>query len=133
MSLSEETMREIRRQFRERNYVLAHRAILFEHVSDEMDRQLKKWGDQIHPDGTGGRTATRLADQAKARCARLVKLDMLTWDAILDEEILESFAESDNDLLRAELIQSMAVIGSWIRDIDRRKGQDQGDKTSNVD
>jgi hypothetical protein len=37
------------------------------------------------------------------------------------EEIAEVFAETDEVLLRAELVQSAAVLVNWIGAIDRRR------------
>jgi hypothetical protein len=47
--------------------------------------------------------------------------ETLTWADILEEEIAEALAESDPVKLRAELVQSGAVIVAWIEAIDRAR------------
>ncbi|WP_086562032.1 hypothetical protein [Streptomyces africanus] len=96
-------------------------------VDTERQRQLAKWGDQHHPDGTGGilpeRAAERRreADSARKMCDELADTGHLTWFHILNEEFLEAAAESDPKALRAELVQCAAVIQAWISDIDSRE------------
>jgi hypothetical protein len=87
----------------------------------ERDRQLQKWGDQHHPDGTGvTETQKQMADTARAVCQQVFAEGNGDWAHILMEEVREAFAESDPKLLRAELVQCAAVIAAWISDIDRR-------------
>lgn len=95
-------------------------ALIFTELSQERIRQLDRWGEQRHPDGTGGRTRRRKAEMAKERCDMAHKLGLDTWDLILKEEVCEAMAESDPVRLRAELIQSAAVIVAWIEDLDQR-------------
>ncbi|MEW1565766.1 NUDIX hydrolase [Streptomyces sp. NPDC093509] len=92
-------------------------------VDAERQRQLKKWGDQTHPDGTGGSGRRAEADRFRADCDYLAANGKVTWLAILLEEIYEAGAESDQGLLRTELVQCAAVIAAWIYDIDRRAGR----------
>jgi hypothetical protein len=92
-----------------------------EAVDTERQAQLAKWGDQHHPDGTGISDAQRkLADDARAVCQQVFAEGKGDWAHILMEEIREAFAESDPAKLRAELIQSAAVIAAWITDLDSR-------------
>ena len=99
-----------------------------EHILEERVLQLKKWGPQSHPDGTGARVAyagflgfmEQHADSAKKRTDYAARKGILTWRDILLEEIFEAMAESDPEALRAELVQSSAVIAAWIQDIDTR-------------
>lgn len=45
---------------------------------------------------------------------------VLAWRDVLLEEVHEALAESDQDRLRAELLQVAAVCAAWISDIDSR-------------
>jgi hypothetical protein len=95
-------------------------------ISRERARQIDKWGEQNHPDGTGDAfkvgdvTATMMADVARARCQKAANEGCVTWEHILAEEVCEAFAESGPDKLREELIQTAAVAVAWIEAIDRR-------------
>jgi hypothetical protein len=119
-----------------------------EKVDDERARQLKKWGDQIHPDidprdidivtrqhyeykagimkgvnderETPSRTVSRCS-----RCQAEGDHKHTAWDFILLEEVYEALTEAaagDLDKLETELIQCGAVIAAWVYDIRRRKG-----------
>ncbi len=92
-----------------------------EAVDDERRRQLKKWGDQRHPDGAGGQKARLLADEAREHCQRLAAEGDADWRSILLEEVYEALAEGCADELEAELIQCAAVIQAWVWDIRRRR------------
>lgn len=89
-------------------------------VFDERDNQDRKWGEQNHPNGTGGTDVWPIRDQVRAFCDRTHSEGVGTWTSILAEEVLEAFAEEDPDLLRAELIQVAAVAAAWVQCIDRR-------------
>jgi hypothetical protein len=90
-------------------------------VDDERAAQLAKWGDQHHPDGTGRPGDTAEADRLRAACKANGSAED-NWRDILAEEIAESFAETDPERLRTELIQSAAVIAAWLADLSRRAG-----------
>lgn len=90
-------------------------------VDAERQRQLAKFGDQHHPDGTGGPVMQQRADEALAACQHLALNGGLDWRAILLEEVYEALAEDELSLLRAELVQCAAVIQAWISDIDSRE------------
>lgn len=45
----------------------------------------------------------------------------VTWMELVREEIAESFAEEDQDLLEAELTQVAALCVSWIETIQKRR------------
>ncbi|MFE7097004.1 hypothetical protein [Streptomyces erythrochromogenes] len=104
--------------------------------ADELDaergRQLARFGDQHHPDGTGPRTASwgqlvhadEAAAEARNRCQRAAERGELTWRHVLNEEVAEAFAESDPAKLRAELIQIAAVCAAWVSALDRRPAED---------
>lgn len=89
-------------------------------VIEEMDRQDEKWGQQDHPDGTGGAGAAYTAEQMKAWTALQAVEGALTWRDILLEEVYEALAEDDPARLKAELDQVAAVAVQWGLSIDRR-------------
>ena len=94
-------------------------------VQMERARQDAKWGEQNHPDGTcagpnGAVMAKQHADAARSVCDQMAKIGKLTWAHILTEELMEAYAETDEQKLRKELIQTAAVAVSWIEAIDRR-------------
>lgn len=89
-------------------------------VDAERQRQLKKWGDQHHPDGTGGSQALYTADRYRSVVDEAFKTEGPTWRDVLLEEVYEALAEKDPQALRTELVQCAAVIQAWISDIDRR-------------
>ena len=94
-----------------------------EAVDDERQRQIKQWGDQRHPDGTGLPGDHYAADLARESCKLAAREGRLTWRHILAEEQQEAYAESDLDKLETELIQTAAVIAAWISDIQRRRAE----------
>lgn len=98
------------------------RRVLFE-VFNERRRQEKKWGEQNHPDGSGGREWELAARVAKRDCDTEHKEGKGTFLSILKEEVFEAFAEKDPLLLRAELIQVAAVACNWVEAIDRKRGK----------
>lgn len=101
-------------------------------IGTERRRQDKKWGEQNHPDGTGGqplrltevnldlRTGEELALIFRARCQRLSAAGEVTWRDVLLEEVFEALAETDRERLRTELIQIAAVAVQWVEAIERR-------------
>ena len=89
-------------------------------IAAERDRQDEKWGEQNHPDGTGPGYAPD-AKRARERCQRAARLGLVSYRDILEEEVYEAFAESDPDLLRAELVQVAAVAVAWIEKLDRER------------
>ena len=89
-------------------------------VVEERVRQNLKWGEQHHPDGTGGPEAEFQANWDRAVCEQKAELGTLTWADILKEEVSEAFAEGDVAKLRTELVQVAAVAAAWIEDIDGR-------------
>jgi hypothetical protein len=90
-----------------------------EELDAERARQLAKWGDQRHPDGTGRPGDRDAADRMRA-AGQANGPEQDNWRDILAEEVAEAFAEVDPGLLRAELVQVAAVCAAWIRDIGRR-------------
>lgn len=119
-----------------------------EKVDEERARQLKKWGDQIHPDidprdidivtqqhyayktgvMKGVNDEREMPSRTVGRCSRCPAEGdhkHTAWDFILLEEVYEALTEAaagDLEKLEEELIQSAAVIAAWVYDIRRRKG-----------
>lgn len=91
-----------------------------EEIDAERGRQLAKFGDQRHPDGTGQHPEQIDADVARMACQSAAEGGYLDWLHILREEVAEAFAESDRARLRVELIQVAAVCAAWVSDLDRR-------------
>lgn len=92
-------------------------------VDAERQRQLAKWGDQHHPDGTGWQKFGATAQHWKDVCDEAHAAGATTWALILLEEVFEALEEEDHGKLRTELVQCAAVIQAWIADIDSRAGQ----------
>lgn len=90
-----------------------------EAVDTERQAQFKKWGDQIHPDGTGRPGDRENADRMRAIC-QANGPDQDNWRDIAAEEVAEAFAETDPEKLIEELTQASAVFAAWIYDIRRR-------------
>lgn len=90
-------------------------------VIAERRRQLERWGDQRHPDGTGGDGSREAADRARRHTEICAHHGTLSWREILIEEVFEALAETDPCRLRTELVQVAAVIAAWLCDIDRRR------------
>ncbi|MGA5424554.1 hypothetical protein [Streptomyces lavendulocolor] len=92
-----------------------------EAVDAERQAQLRKFGDQRHPDGTGRQGYAETADAARFTCQMdAEEPDGPRWSLILLEKVYEALAESDPARLRAELVQVAAVCAAWISDLDRR-------------
>lgn len=97
--------------------------VVLQDVGAERERQREKWGDDStkdHKDGTGHWQYEQDALRAKAATDFHAEHGGLTWRHILAEEVAEAFAESDPELLRAELVQVAAVAVKWVEAIDRR-------------
>lgn len=117
----------------DRTIIMQDEDILHE-IFHERRRQEDKWGEQNHADGTGDEwtrvlipflwkedRAAHIAQMAKRHCERKALGESLTFLDITLEEIAEAFAETDPELLRAELVQTCAVLVNWVGAIDRRK------------
>lgn len=89
-------------------------------INGERLAQDEKWGEQNHPDGTGGSTMKFLADIAREECEEAFSQGRGTWRDIPDEEVAEAYAEDDPAKLRVELIQVAAVATAWVEALDRR-------------
>lgn len=91
-----------------------------EDVDAERQRQITKFGDQRHPDGTGLPVYRHSANRYRDHADHAAASGHLAWRDVLLEEVYEALAESDPAKLRAELIQVAAVCAAWVSDIDRR-------------
>lgn len=89
-------------------------------IHAERGRQERKWGQQNHPDGTGGEWHGRAASACREACQEAAAEGRVTWRHIFTEEFAEAMAEADPAKLRAELVQCAAVATAWIEHIDRR-------------
>jgi hypothetical protein len=88
-------------------------------LRSERITQNLKWGEQNHPNGTGGEDRIREATWAREYCQRASDFGTVTWADIFEEEAFEALAESDPERLRAELLQVAAVAVAWVEAIDR--------------
>lgn len=86
----------------------------------EMKRQDLKWGQQNHRDGTSRRYELE-RDHAIQATDLAARNRRLTWRHILDEEVMEAFAETHPEKLQVELAQIAAVCAQWWEAIERRK------------
>lgn len=92
-------------------------------VYEERIRQEKKFGVQDHPDGTGGEKFRELSDKKREANQKAFAEGRPLWRHILTEEFFEVIAEDDEDRLREELVQLIAVGVQWVQAIDRRRGK----------
>ena len=95
----------------------------------ELDRAHALHGDGHHlRDGTGPNTWPGWRDQNAEYELLAARLDYeaaelegeLTWALVLREEVSEALAESDPDLLTAELLQVATVALRWVDAIAAR-------------
>ncbi len=90
-------------------------------LDQERQRQLAKFGDQHHPDGTGLPVHQHAANRYRDAADRNAEAGVLSWRDVLLEEVYEALAEKDAAALRAELVQVSAVCAAWIADLDSRE------------
>lgn len=83
---------------------------LLEEIAQERRRQQGLYGIQHLPSGTGPEHSAQAA-QAKARVDQ-VGADLTWWD-LAYEELCEARAATTDETLRAELIQTCAVLVQW--------------------
>lgn len=103
--------------------------------------QEEKWGQQNHPNGTGGEPGIEpfgygdaadladwlakpnpdgtVADFMRHRCEVMFAQGDGTYEAILTEEWGEAVTEADPSKLRTELVQVAAVAAAWVEKLDR--------------
>lgn len=85
----------------------------------ERERQDARWGEQNHPNGTGGHSFRDAADSWRRINDDNATKGTPNHAAILLEEVFEAVAEDDVARLREELIQVAAVACCWIEKLDR--------------
>lgn len=96
-------------------------SLLVDDLVDELDRADTRFGNQFEiPDGTGAAWQKHEADLSRMACQSAFSTGDGTWHAVLHEEVMEAFAESDPEALRAELLQVAAVAIRWIDALDHR-------------
>ncbi|KQX27510.1 hypothetical protein ASD97_24730 [Streptomyces sp. Root63] len=93
-----------------------------EEIDAERTRQLAKFGEQHHPDGTGLPVYEHAARRYRNQADRNAQSGVLAWRDVLLEEVYEALAEKDPAALRTELVQIAAVCAAWVRDLDSRTG-----------
>lgn len=89
-----------------------------EAVAEAM-RSLKRFG--VQDLGNGTPKFKLLADQKKQENAVLEESGLLSWSDVLEEETLEAFTETDNELLYKELVQVAAVSLLWCEALKRKR------------
>lgn len=98
------------------------RLFIFQEIVDERARQDAKFPKPIdYPDGTGGGGRETWRTIAQQSCDRAEREKRCTWAHILDEEVAEVLAETDEEKLRGELLQVASVACAWLEMIDARR------------
>jgi hypothetical protein len=96
---------------------------VLQEVLAERIAQDDKFGEQNHPDGTGGghllHTAATLAH---SNLQRAVEKGSATWYLMLRDETMQAAIERNPAKLRAHLIRVAADAVAWAEAIDRRAG-----------
>lgn len=88
-------------------------------VTVEMAFQLNKWGYQHYPNSADDpQLNRRLADYYKQLNSDNSTMGRDNWQDLVFKELYEATAETDVELTRQELIQVVALVLSWIRDLD---------------
>ncbi len=92
----------------------------------ECDHADAKHGQQIDmPDGTGEPGDVGAAELAKRVTEQLARTRRVTWRHVLLEEVREALAETDPDLLAAELVQVEAVCARWRHALKARQERER--------
>lgn len=92
---------------------------VFAELELERERQEQKFPHQHLANGTDQIYALE-RDEAQRLTNEASAAGTVTWKHVLAEEVLEAFAEENDQALRAELVQICAVGARWIEDIDSR-------------
>jgi len=97
--------------------------IITEALQERLNQD-RKWGLQNHPDGTGATADKTRSTKSRTAADKAAADGTLTWKHILQEEVDEAFAETDDgtSALRTELLQVAAVALAWVEALDRRTG-----------
>lgn len=101
----------------EANHLIAFNTIM-DDVQKERARQIAKYGEQDHPNGTSPQFKG-LADNARNATRKAISESRVTWFHIGKEEFWQAMAESDRAALRARLVKLIAVGIAWVEAIDR--------------
>lgn len=116
----------------------ARLAYFFKLVYMERLRQLRKWGDQRHPDGVDPKRFHNRAENYRRMVEDKAGRGTLTWMDILLEEVFEAGdtkpVRGPQDALRrdgepdleSEMVQSAAVLAAWHSDVCRRVWEAEG-------
>ena len=116
---------------------MSDRQKIFQQISEEREKQTIKWGDQHWPSFQVGLSLPELLaehripdeDRAKKSCDGAFAAKEGSWTHILLEEFCEvvGTVEKSQDELEKELIQTAAVIVSWLEDLyaSKRNGVSQ--------
>lgn len=99
---------------------MERRLLVLQDIDHELNRQIDKWGEQHHPNGTSENYAPR-REFYRDRCDERFGAGEGSWFDILLEEVYEAAAETDDRQLRKELVQVAAVAAAWTEDIDSRR------------
>lgn len=93
-------------------------------ITAERAKQLKRWGVQELPDRVENNddyTPEEADERARSyKTAATAKPSLVSWQAVLLEEVYEALAETEPDKIIAELIQVAAVAVSWIENLAPR-------------
>ena len=100
---------------------------VLQEVAQERGRQYAQWGQQDIPllcPGVENLDDERhgyehMAEDMRYHNDYRFRAGILSWDAVLREEVYEAFAESDIAKARTELIQVAAVAVAAVESIDR--------------
>jgi hypothetical protein len=92
-----------------------------EAVDAERQKQLAKWGDQHHPDGTAQTEDDARAASARHLCQSMARMGRVTWRDILWAKVNEALAESEPDRLETKLVECATVIQAWTADLHSRR------------
>lgn len=117
-------------------------ANVLQEVAEERKRQDAKWGEQNHPDLSpdarraddpaffaAAKMHLPTATEARDRVERLAREGALGYSDIAVEELCEAIEQAalgDETNLRAELVQTAAVLVAWVECIDRRRKKAEG-------
>ncbi|MFF9199997.1 hypothetical protein ACF09L_32800 [Streptomyces sp. NPDC014779] len=89
-------------------------------MDDERQAHLTEFGEQQHPDGTGGSTRDLAADRLFQEAQAALQDGTVTWRHALEMMTAAVAAETDPAELRTLLVRTAAACAAWARDIDRR-------------
>jgi hypothetical protein len=74
---------------------------ILDEIYEERRRQEEIWGEQNHPNGTGGAFFEAMRDHMRERCQIAAKVGKVTWEHVVQEEHFEALAEEGDERLCA--------------------------------